>query len=138
MKRLLRCATILGVLTCVACGVFLLKSRNTAESIQVREFEVSSNAFVVLANGRTPFLVEVRVIDRAGNPVTGAVIDVRNNSGGNAGTTDRDGRVSIELGEREIEQVLLDGQPVVNRPRAYELGYPSVDKGLRVLIIKKD
>ena len=82
-------------------------------------------------------LIEVRVQDMEGEPGAGELVDVRNNSGGNPTTCDRDGHASIKVGERDIEQIVVGGQIVLNRPNAYSVGYPSAEKGLRVLIIKK-
>lgn len=73
-----------------------------------------------------------------GNPVPGASVDIRNNSGGNVGTCDNNGRTTIKVAERDVEQILLGGQPVLNRPKAYDLGFPSVEQGLRVLIVQKN
>lgn len=138
MKPPLKLVLFLGVAALIVIGLFWLRARNANRTAQLQDYENSSTAVVVLSKGSSPFLVEVRVIDRDGNPVAGANIDVRNNSGGNAGTTGANGHTSIKVGEREIEQILLGGQPVLNRPSAYALGYPSVEKGLHVLIVKKD
>lgn len=137
MKKRLKCIFIIGVIVSIATGLLLLRERSIYRANQLQDYENSSTAFVLLSKGNLPFLVEVRVIDIHGNPVGGASIDIRNNSGGNSGTTSASGEASIKVGEREIEEILLDGQTVVNRPNAYGLGYPSVDNGLCVLIIKK-
>jgi len=126
MKPTLKMVLFLGVAGLIVVGLLWWRARTTDRAVQLQDYENSPSAFVVLSKGSSPFLVEVRVIDQDGNPVVGANIDVRNNSGGNVGTTGTNGHANIKVGEREIEQILLAGKPVLNRPNAYALGYPSV------------
>ena len=104
---------------------------------QLQEFENSSSAFLIMSQGTKPMLVELRVLDLAGNPVSGVDIDVRNNSGGNKSVSDANGHASIMVGETDVAQILLAGQTVLDRPNASALGYPNVKRGLRVLILRK-
>ena len=85
---------------------------------QLQEFENSSSAFLIMSQGTKPMLVELRVLDLAGNPVSGVDIDVRNNSGGNKSVSDANGHASIMVGETDVAQILLAGQTVLDRPNA--------------------
>ena len=138
MKSTFKLVLLLCVAGLIVIGLLWWRAWTTERTVQLQDYENSSSAFVVFSKGRSALLVEVRVIDLDGNPVAGANIDIRNNSGGNAGTTDTNGHANIKVAEREIDGILLDGQPVLNRPNAYSLGYPSVEKGLCVLIVKRD
>ena len=117
--------------------VMFIHSINSWRQQQLQDYENNSSAFVILSKGTTPLTVEVHAQDLTGKPLSGASVDIRNNSGGNAAVCDGDGNASIRVGETDIEQIILGDKLVLNRPKAYELGYPSVEHGICVLIIYK-
>jgi hypothetical protein len=138
MKLAVKLVILLGVAVLIVGGWLWWRERATTAAIQLQDYEISPSAFVLLTKGSSPLLVEVRVIDQNGFPIVGANVDVRNKSGGNLGITGTNGLASIEVAEWEVEQLLLSGKPVLNRPNAYALGYPSAENGLSVLIIKRN
>lgn len=89
-----------------------------------------------LSRGK-PRVVDVTVADARGLPLAGVNVQVLNDSGGDSGTTDAAGRVSIgPLGEREFTGLRLNGVNVVNRPYANVLpGSPNVENGLQVKVV---
>jgi len=138
MKSSLRLVLLLCAVGLIVAGLVVCRKQIVRNATQLRDYETGPWAFAILSTSGVPFLVEVRVLDSRGNPVPGADVDIRNNSGGNRGSTDVNGRANIKVAEREVLQIFVDGCLVLNRPNADKLGYPSVDRGLSVLIVKKD
>jgi len=103
----------------------------------MKNYEESHEAYVILAKGNSKMTVNVRIQDMSGRPVVGAKINVINNSGWNPGMSDQDGFASIHVGEYDVAELLVDGNVVLDRPRAYDLGYPNAIDGLYVLVILK-
>ena len=102
-----------------------------------RSFDESPLAYVILIRGGQPLEVDVRVQDLDGRPLSGVSVNVRNNSGGNPATCDSLGRALIQVSETDIEQIIVDGVNVLNRRRNWLTSFPTVEHGLRVLIIRK-
>lgn len=105
---------------------------------QLLPYEKTEFSEVYLHEGGKPMCVICFVTDKNNLPIKFARIDIRNNSGGNEGLTNKEGKVEIALSEMDLEQILVEDIIVFNRPNAYELGYPNVKKGLEVKIIIKN
>ncbi len=85
-----------------------------------------------------PMQICCTIVDLQGRGIPFVQIDFRSASGGTLAKTDGAGNVKISLAEREVEQIVLAGEVVLNRPRAYWKGHPTVRNGLLVLIVVKD
>ena len=101
MRLRLQVITAFVALSVIAVGIVWWQASAPVRNSELQDFEVSSSAFVILSKGSTPMLIEVRVQDMEGEPGAGELVDVRNNSGGNPTTCDRDGHASIKVGERK-------------------------------------
>jgi len=106
--------------------------------MQFADYESGPIADVYLEIGNSPMNISCRVVDIKGKPLSSVVVDFRNNSGGNPGITNEAGLVQIAVGEKDLEQILVNNIVIMNRPYSYELGYPSVERGLQVKIVIKD
>lgn len=135
MKQLL----MLGVFfVFIGLGTIVFLWERAREAGQFQDYENSPSAFVILSKGNSPMRIEARVLNPQGNPIRGATVQILNNSGHERETTDSTGRATIRVGERDVQQILLDGRVVLNRENSYLIGYPSAERGLHVLIVKKD
>lgn len=99
--------------------------------VQTRSYENTALASTRWEETSSPMVAEVVVVDRMKRPMPGANVRIVNNSGGNSAVTDASGLARIDLGEREVEQLLVDGAVVVDRPYADTLNNPIVERGLR-------
>jgi len=104
---------------------------------QIQKFENGPVAFVMLENGFKRGVIEVQVFNTDGKPEVGVEVVIRNNSGPNVGVTDASGRVDIDVAEHDVDQIRINGQTVLDRPNAASYGFPSINPGLRVLILHK-
>jgi hypothetical protein len=81
--------------------------------------------------GGTALQVELTVVLEDGSPVSGQDIDVGTDSGSNTGVTDAKGRVTITVGEPDVEYLRV--------PNAGEVKWPwggiSARRGLKVSVV---
>jgi len=112
-----------------------------AHAVWHRAFAVTHDdpaAHISLHSGGTPLVIATCVSDTSGRAVAGVVLDFVSSSGGNLCTTDATGRARVNLGETDLEEILINGKSVARWSNACLLNHPSVTKGLMVNIVIKD
>lgn len=100
-----------------------------------RPFEYTANSYASWSAGGSPGEIEVRITDAKRQPVSGAAVVATNNSGTTSPQrTNRKGFCRLQPGELDLMALDVDGNRVIDRPLAYWLNNPRIDRGLRVSI----
>jgi hypothetical protein len=102
-----------------------------------RSREANELVDIEWSQGGEPMTVQITLRDAEENPLPGVRVDSVSYSGraGNESLTDKAGSVVIRPGERELIGIDVNGVHVFERANLFS---PSIDKGLKVIIVVKN
>jgi hypothetical protein len=104
---------------------------------RIRSYERGVAADMSWQVGGVPFRVDCKVMAPDGSPLSGVDVRIHNNSGGRVESTDENGVVQMEMSEPEVDAVLVNNIPVMDRHYAGLLETPVVGEGLQMTIVVK-